>query len=303
MSTSPWLSVAEEVQDALAEGRPVVALESTIVAHGMPFPANLDTAREVESIVRAQGAVPATVAVVDGKLQVGCTEDILHRLASEPGVSKVSRRDLPVVLAQGSLGATTVSGTLIGAGLAGIGVFVTGGIGGVHRAVADTWDISADLGELAQHNVAVVSAGAKSILDLPKTLEVLETQGITVLGYGTDEFPAFFTPRSGLAVAHRADSPDEVARTMHAKWGLGLTGGVLVANPVPDAAGFDAAGATEEALAAAERQGVEGTALTPFLLKFIAEATEGKSLAANVALVKHNAMVGGQIAKAYAALG
>ena len=299
--SADWVRVLPEVQEALAAGRPVVALESTIVAHGMPYPANLETAQAVEAIVREEGAVPATVAVVDGAVQVGCDASMLERLASEPGVAKVSRRDMPVVLAQGNLGATTVSGTLIGAGLAGIRVFVTGGIGGVHRGVADTWDISADLDELARHDVAVVSAGAKSILDLPKTLEVLETKGITVLGYGTDEFPAFFTPQSGISVAHRADTPEQVASILKAKWGLGLKGGVLVANPVPAEFGFDASVATEKALADAARQGIEGKALTPFLLKHIAEATGGQSLAANVALVKHNARIGAQIAVAHAA--
>ena len=300
--SADWVRVLPEVRDALAAGRPVVALESTIVAHGMPYPSNLETAQAVEAIVREEGAVPATVAVVDGAVQVGCDASMLERLASEPGVAKVSRRDMPVVLAQGNLGATTVSGTLIGAGLAGIRVFVTGGIGGVHRGVADTWDISADLDELARHDVAVVSAGAKSILDLPKTLEVLETKGITVLGYGTDEFPAFFTPQSGIPVAHRADTPEQVASILKAKWGLGLKGGVLVANPVPAEFGFDASAATDKALADAARQGIEGKALTPFLLKHIAEATGGQSLAANVALVKHNARIGAQIAVAHAAL-
>ena len=299
--SADWVRVLPEVQEALAAERPVVALESTIVAHGMPYPANLETAQAVEAIVREEGAVPATVAAVDGAVQVGCDASMLERLASEPRVAKVSRRDMPVVLAQGSLGATTVSGTLIGAGLAGIRVFVTGGIGGVHRGVADTWDISADLDELARHDVAVVSAGAKSILDLPKTLEVLETKGITVLGYGTDEFPAFFTPQSGIPVAHRADTPEQVASILKAKWGLGLKGGVLVANPVPAEFGFDASVATEKALADAARQGIEGKALTPFLLKHIAEATGGQSLAANVALVKHNARIGAQIAVAHAA--
>ena len=302
MSIDPSLiRVLPEVQEALNEGRPVVALESTIVAHGMPYPANLEMAQAVEAIVREEGAVPATVAVVDGAVQVGCDAETLKRLASEPGVAKVSRRDMPVVLAKGTLGATTVSGTLIGAGLAGIPVFVTGGIGGVHRGVSDTWDISADLDELARHDVAVVSAGAKSILDLPKTLEVLETKGITVLGYGTDEFPAFFTPQSGIPVAHRADTPEQVASILKAKWGLGLKGGVLVANPVPAEFGFDASVATEKALADAARQGIEGKALTPFLLKHIAEATGGQSLAANVALIKHNARIGAQIAVAHAA--
>ena len=299
MIDSSLIRVSPEVSEALKAGQPVVALESTIVAHGMPYPANLETALDVEGIVREEGAVPATVAVVDGAVQVGCDRATLERLASEPGVAKVSRRDMPVVMAKGSLGATTVSGTLIGAGLAGIPVFVTGGIGGVHRGVAGTWDVSADLDELARHNVAVVSAGAKSILDLPKTLEVLETKGITVLGFGTDEFPAFFTPRSGLPVAHRADTPQEVAAILRAKWGLGLEGGVLVANPVPDEHGFDAGAATDAALADAEAQGVEGKALTPFLLKHIADATNGKSLKANVALVKHNARIGARIAVAY----
>ena len=299
MINSSLIRVSPEVKEALKAGQPVVALESTIVAHGMPYPANLETALAVEAIVREEGAVPATVAVVDGAIQVGCDRATLERLASEPGVAKVSRRDMPVVMAKGGLGATTVSGTLIGAGLAGISVFVTGGIGGVHRDVAGTWDISADLDELARHNVAVVSAGAKSILDLPKTLEVLETKGITVLGFGTDEFPAFFTPRSGLPLAHRADTPQEVAAILRAKWGLGLEGGILVANPVPDEHGFDASAATDAALADADAQGIEGKALTPFLLKHIAEATEGKSLKANVALVKHNARIGARIAVAY----
>lgn len=299
MIDSSLIRVSPEVSEALKAGQPVVALESTIVAHGMPYPANLETALAVEGIVREEGAVPATVAVVDGAVQVGCDRATLERLASEPGVAKVSRRDMPVVMAKGGLGATTVSGTLIGAGLAGIPVFVTGGIGGVHRGVAGTWDVSADLDELARHNVAVVSAGAKSILDLPKTLEVLETKGITVLGFGTDEFPAFFTPRSGLPLAHRADTPQEVAAILRAKWGLGLEGGVLVANPVPDEHGFDAGAATDAALADAEAQGVEGKALTPFLLKHIADATDGKSLKANVALVKHNARIGARIAVAY----
>ena len=302
MIDSSFIQVAPEVHEALHQGQPVVALESTIVAHGMPFPDNLQTALEVESIIREEGAVPATIAVVDGKLHVGCDQEMLRRLASESKVAKVSRRDMPVVLAKGGLGATTVSGTLIGAGLSGISVFVTGGIGGVHRGVTETWDVSADLEELAQHDVAVVSAGAKSILDLPKTLEVLETKGITVLGYGTDEFPAFFTPRSGIPVAHRADTPEEVAAILQAKWGLGLKGGVLVANPVPEGHGFDAEEATQSALKEAEVRGVEGKALTPFLLKHIADLTGGKSLKANVVLVKHNARVGARIAVAMSAV-
>ena len=296
------LRVSEEVRHALSTGLPVVALESTIVAHGMPYPKNLETAMDVEAIVREGGAIPATVAVVDGALQVGCDATTLVRLASEPGVAKVSRRDLPVLLASGQLGATTVSGTLIGAGLAGIRVFVTGGIGGVHRGVGQTWDISADLGELAAQDVAVVSAGAKSILDLPKTLEVLETHGVTVLGFGTDEFPAFFTPKSGLNLPHHVRDAEEAAKVMHAKWALGLSGGLVVANPVPEAEGFDAGAATEQAMEEANQQGIEGKALTPFLLQRIAEITDGQSLTANVSLVKHNAMVGTAIAVAYASL-
>ena len=293
------LRVSEEVRHALSTGLPVVALESTIVAHGMQ---NLETAMDVEAIVREGGAIPATVAVVDGALQVGCDTTTLERLASEPGVAKVSRRDLPVLLASGQLGATTVSGTLIGAGLAGIRVFVTGGIGGVHRGVDQTWDISADLGELAAQDVAVVSAGAKSILDLPKTLEVLETHGVTVLGFGTDEFPAFFTPKSGLNLPHHVRDAEEAAKVMHAKWALGLSGGLVVANPVPEDEGFDAGAATEQAMEEANQQGIEGKALTPFLLQRIAEITDGQSLTANVSLVKHNAMVGTAIAVAYASL-
>lgn len=302
MNNNPHLRIAPEVGRALQSGAPVVALESTIVAHGMPYPRNLETALEVEALVREGGAVPATVAVVDGAIQVGCDGETLKRLASEEGVAKVSRRDLPVVLARQSLGATTVSGTLIGAGLAGIRVFVTGGIGGVHRGVDQTWDISADLEELALQDVAVVSAGAKSILDLPKTLEVLETKGVTVLGYGTDEFPAFFTPRSGLKLPHRVDTPEEAARVLYAKWSVGLSGGVVVANPLPESQGFDAGEATENAMREADRLGIEGKALTPFLLQHIANATDGKSLAANVALVKHNARVGTAIAVALASL-
>ena len=297
------LNISEEVQEALASSRPVVALESTIVAHGMPYPQNLETAKHLESIIREGGAVPATIAVMNGCIQVGCDEDMLHRLATEKGVVKVSRRDLPMVLASGKLGATTVSGTLIGADLAGIRVFVTGGIGGVHRGVADSWDVSADLPELARARVAVVSAGAKSILDLPKTLESLETKGVTVLGYKTDFFPAFFVPSSGLPLVHRADDPMTIARAMEAKWTLGLEGAILVANPVPFEHAADSNAiqqATDAALILAEKQGVQGKDVTPFLLQQVAKATGGESLDANRALVANNARLGAAIAVAYA---
>ena len=300
---SDFLHVLPEVQEALNNGQAVVALESTIVAHGMPYPQNLETAQRLESIVRAGGAVPATVAVVKGKLQVGCTIEDLTALATSPDVLKVSRRDLPLALARKTLGATTVSGTLIGCELAGVRVFATGGIGGVHRGVERTWDISADIPELAKSSVAVVSAGAKSILDLPKTLEALETAGVTVVGYGTDDFPAFFTPTSGIAAPLRIDWSREMAAAMHAKWSLGLEGGFLIANPIPAEFSADprhVQHAIDLGLKEADSTGVSGKDLTPFLLRYVNEATEGKSLAANRALVEHNVAVGTAVAVAYA---
>lgn len=299
------LNIHPEVQDALDSGRAVVALESTIVAHGMPYPQNLETAQQLEAIVREGGAVPATVAVVNGKLQVGCSAEDLKALATEPGVLKVSRRDLPLALARRTLGATTVSGTLIGCELAGIRVFATGGIGGVHRGVDQTWDISADIPELAKSSVAVVSAGAKSILDLPKTLEALETAGVTVVGFDTDEFPAFFTPKSGLKAPHRVNNPAEMANAMRAKWTLGLEGGFLIANPIPSEFSADpkqVQRAIDEGLAQADVEGISGKDLTPFLLRFVNEKTEGKSLQANRALVQHNVRVGTAVAVAFAGL-
>lgn len=298
-----FLHILPEVQEALKNGQAVVALESTIVAHGMPYPQNLETAQRLESIVRAGGAVPATVAVVHGKLQVGCTAEDLTALATSPDVLKVSRRDLPLALTRKTLGATTVSGTLIGCELAGVRVFATGGIGGVHRGVERTWDISADIPELAKSSVAVVSAGAKSILDLPKTLEALETAGVTVVGYATDEFPAFFTPTSGIAAPHRVDSAQEMAAAMDAKWSLGLKGGFLIANPIPaefSADPLQVQRAIDLGLKEADSKGVGGKDLTPFLLRYVNEATEGKSLAANRALVEHNVAVGTAVAVAYA---
>jgi len=300
------LRLHDEVRDALSTGRPVVALESTIIAHGMPHPRNLETARALEDDVRAAGAVPAVIAVADGHLQVGCDAALLERLATESGVAKVSRRDLGTALAGNCLGATTVSGTLIGARLAGIRVFATGGIGGVHRGVELTGDISADLQELAVSPVAVVSAGAKSILDLPRTLEALETLGVPVIGWRTDEFPAFFTPSSGLRLVHRADELADLAARLAAQWELGLATGALIATPIPDEAAAAAApveSATQAALKSAEAAGIAGRDLTPFLLAEIVRRTDGASLDANVALARNNARLAGGLAVALAARG
>lgn len=297
--------LSDEVNEALSNGVPIVALESTIISHGMPYPENVKTAKKLEAIIREEGCVPAIVAVADGKIHVGITDVLLERLATEKGVLKVSRRDMPIALSSGSLGATTVSGTLIAAHRAGVKVFVTGGIGGVHRGADRTFDISADLDELAISNVAVVSAGVKAILDLPKTLEVLETKGVPVVGYCTDELPAFYTRKSGLKLVARANSSLEVASMMKFKWDCELDGAILVANPIPVEFEADATvinKAIEEALSMADEQGVIGKAITPFILAHVSKATGGESLAANVALVENNARVGAQIAKAYSSL-
>lgn len=299
------MRIAEEVREALHEGRAVVALESTIVAHGMPYPENLATGQLLEATVRAHGAVPATVAVIDGALVVGTSAAELVRIASEKSVEKVSRRDLPFVIASRALGATTVSATMIGAARAGISVFATGGIGGVHREVNETLDISADLAELGRTNVCVVCAGVKSILDLPRTLEVLETLGVPVVGWGTSELPAFFTRTSGIALERRVDDPKTMARILAAKWSLGLEGGVVLAVPPPESAALlqaDIDPVIEAALRKAHAQGIHGKATTPFLLREIREATTGRSLAANIALAAQNAEVAAQVAVAYAKL-
>jgi pseudouridylate synthase len=299
------LEPSPEVRDAIASRRPLVALESTIIAHGMPFPANVETARAVEALVRQNGAVPATVAVLGGRLRVGLSEAQLEQVGSAPGVAKVSRRDLPQALAGGGIGATTVAATMIAAHLAGIRIFVTGGIGGAHRGAERTFDVSADLTELSRTPVAVVCAGAKSILDLSLTLEVLETHGVPVIGYRTDRFPAFFTRDSGHPVDFRLDEPGAVARALSTQWSLGYPGGAVVANPVPEAAALsrqEIDGAIVSALAEADARGVAGKAVTPFLLDHINRLTGGRSLAANVALVKHNAEVGAQVAAALAAI-
>lgn len=292
-----------EVEAALVRAGPVVALESTIITHGMPFPQNLQTARGVEEAVRGAGAVPATVAVVDGRLRVGLDDAALERLAASTGVAKASRRDLAALLAAGATAGTTVAATMFAAHRAGIAVFATGGIGGVHRGAEHTFDVSADLVELGSTPVAVVCAGAKSILDLPKTLELLETLGVAVIGMGTDEFPAFFTRSSGLPVDHRVDSPAELAAVLRAHRDLGLRGGVLVVNPIPQPDALDAAqieARIAEAVADAERDGVTRQEVTPYLLARINELTGGRSLAANIALVRHNADVAGRTAVALA---
>lgn len=299
------LTITPEIADALAERRPVVALESTVISHGMPYPKNLATARALEAEVRDSGAIPATIAVMDGRVRVGLDDDALERLASGGSAArKLSRRDLPIALATGALGATTVAATMIAARLAGIAVFATGGVGGVHRGAERSFDISADLDELARTSVCVVCAGAKSILDLPKTLEVLETRGVPVLGYETDEFPAFYSRRSGLPVDQRCDSPAEVAAILRAKWDLGLEGGVLLVNPIPQADELDAAvmeQAIALALADADAQGVTGKAITPHLLAALERITQGRSLTANMALIRHNARVAAAVANALSA--
>ncbi len=297
------LTLADEVAQALAEGRPVVALESTIVTHGMPFPRNLETALGVQDVVRASGAVPATVALVEGVPRVGLPDADLERLAAGEGIAKASRRDLPALVAAGRSAGTTVAATMYLAHLAGIPIFATGGIGGVHRGAETTFDISADLDELASTPVTVVSAGAKSILDLPRTLEVLETRGVPVVGFGTDEFPAFFSRSSGLPVDARVDTPEELAAVLRAHRRLGMRGGVLVANPVPAADALppeEIDGAVDRAVAEAERAGVGRRELTPYLLARVVELTGGRSLAANVALVRDNARVAALTAVALA---
>ncbi|MDR7333207.1 pseudouridine-5'-phosphate glycosidase [Roseateles asaccharophilus] len=296
-----FVQLSPEVAAARADGRPIVALESTIIAHGMPWPQNLETAREVEDVIRAEGAVPATIAVIGGRIRVGLTNEELQQLAQSPDAMKLSRRDLPFALATGRLGATTVAATMICAHLADIAVFVTGGIGGVHRGGAESFDISADLQELARTPVAVVCAGAKSILDLGLTLEYLETHGVPVLSVGQDNFAAFFTPDSGLKADFRMDDADTQARFIRAKWALGLSGGVVVSNPVPAAQAMpreEIDAITAQALAEADHQGIQGKAITPFLLARIKALTGGRSLATNIALVKNNARVGAQLARA-----
>lgn len=302
-SPAQWLAIRPEVARALASGRPVVALESTIITHGMPWPANAETARSVEAVVREHGALPATIAVMDGRIRVGLSDEELEALARDPEARKLSRRDLGTALAQGWRGGTTVAATMLCAARAGIRVFATGGIGGVHRGGEHSLDVSADLSELGRTPVAVVCAGCKAILDIPRTLEVLETQGVPVIGYGCDEVPAFYTRRSGCPAPLRLDTPPQVAEAIAAQWELGLRTGVLVTNPIPVADAMDEAEieqAIASALADADARGIKGKDITPFLLARIVALTGERSLRANIALVRNNAQLAARIAVAYA---
>ena len=296
-----FLLLSPEVAAARNAGLPIVALESTIISHGMPYPQNVETARKVEQIIRDAGAVPATIAIMDGKICIGLSDAQLETLGTAPDAIKVSRRDLAYVLSQRLLGATTVAATMICAQLAGIEVFVTGGIGGVHRGAETSFDISADLQELAHTSVAVVCAGVKSILDIGLTLEYLETHGVPVVSVGQPGFPAFFTRASGFNADFQLDSPEQQANFIRTKWQLGLAGGVVVSNPVPEQFAMpkeEIDRITEQALTEAGQQGVTGKKVTPFLLARIKELTEGRSLATNIALVEHNALIGARLAVA-----
>ena len=294
------IKISQEVQDALKSGKGVVAFESTIISHGMPYPQNVETALMVEEEVRKYGAVPATIAIINGVPTVGCNrEEIEHLGKAGLTVTKVSRRDIPIVIAKGENGATTVASTMILAEKAGVSIFATGGIGGVHRGAEKTMDISADLDELSKTNVCVVCAGAKSILDLNLTMEYLETKGVAVVGYGTDELPAFFTRESGIKLTCRMDTPEEIAKALVAKDDMELGGGMLVTNPIPVEYSMDAkviGEAIDKAVAEAEERGVKGKDITPFLLDKIQKITGGNSLASNIQLVLNNARLASQIA-------
>jgi pseudouridine-5'-phosphate glycosidase len=300
-----YIRVADPVRQALGQGKPVVALESTVIAHGLPYPANVEVARAMEDAISAEGATPATIALLDGQIVIGLNAEEIERLASEDSVMKASRRDLGVALAAKKTAATTVAGTLACAALVSISVFATGGIGGVHRGAAQTFDISADLPELARSPLVTVCAGAKAILDLPLTLEYLETQGVLVIGYGTDELPAFYSRESGLRVPHSCDTPEEVARIAAAQWRSGLGGGLLVTCPIPKEHALPRESIDKQiaiALAEAEAQGVGGPATTPFLLARLAQLTGGESVVANRALLLNNANQAARFAKALADL-
>ncbi|MBK9381248.1 MAG: pseudouridine-5'-phosphate glycosidase [Chitinophagaceae bacterium] len=296
------LEIHPEVKEALTNKKPVVALESTIISHGMPYPKNVETALAVEEVVRTNGAVPATIAIFNGKCYVGLTNEQLEYFGKAKGVWKVSLRDMPYVISQNIYGATTVAATMRIADIAGIKIFVTGGIGGVHRGAETSMDISADLTEMAQTSVAVVSAGVKSILDIGLTLEYLETKGIPVITYGQDEFPSFYSRKSGFTSPLRLDTAAEIALLLDTKWKLGLTGSVLIANPVPaeqEMATDEMELHIQKALNAAKEKNISGKNVTPFILQYIAEHTKGESLEANIALIKHNAKVGAEIAVEY----
>ncbi|MED1918381.1 pseudouridine-5'-phosphate glycosidase [Bacillus thuringiensis] len=296
-----YLSFSEEVRHALDHQLPIVALETTIISHGMPYPQNVEMANDVEQIIRNHGAVPATIGFMDGQIKIGLSASELEEFATNKNVAKVSRRDIPYMLASKKIGAATVSGTMIGAELAGIRMFATGGIGGVHREGEVTWDVSADLTELAETNVAVVCAGCKSILDIGRTLEYLETLGVPVVGHQTTEFPAFYSRKSGFDVSVSMDTPEEAAAMLDAKWKLGLKGGAVIANPIleADAIPYDEIEAIIlQAMHDAKNQGITGKQVTPFMLANVKERTGGKSLEANIALVKNNAKLAAQIAVA-----
>ena len=306
MHINKYLDVKPEVAEAIAQGKPVVALESTIISHGMPYPQNVETALQVEKIIRENGAVPATIAIIGGRLKAGLTpEEIEYFGKKGQAIAKASRRDLAVLCARGQDGATTVTTTMIIAHMAGISMFATGGIGGVHRGAETTMDISADLEELARTPVMVVCAGAKSILDLGLTLEYLETHGVPVIGYGTEELPAFYTRTSGFPVDYRVDTPEELAAAFRAQNDMALGGGLLVTNPIPEAYSMDPAvinGAIDQAVTECREKGIHGKGITPFLLARVAELTGGDSLASNIQLVYNNARVAAQTAAAYCRL-
>ncbi len=303
---NPYLSISPEIEKALAEGKPIVALESTILSHGMPFPENVEFSHKVEEIVRGEGAIPATTAIIGGKLKVGLTADELDLMCRAENVGKVSRRDVPVYLATGKTGATTVATTMMLAEMAGIKVFATGGIGGVHRGAELTFDISADLQELASTKVAVICAGAKSLLDIPKTLEYLETMGVPVLGMGTEDFPAFYCRKSGCKADAKIDTPAEMAKILQTKWALGLKGGVVIGNPIPAEYELDydeMEAVINHALQAAKEANIHGKDTTPFLLSHIKDYTKGVSFASNLQLAYNNARVASRIAIELAKLG
>lgn len=294
-----YVDINPEVNTALENNQPIVALESTIISHGMPYPKNVETARKVEQIVRKQGAVPATIGIINGRIKIGLTDDELEYMGKEKDILKVSRRDLPIIISKKLSGATTVSTTMFCSSLVGIKVFVTGGIGGVHKGATETFDISADLTELSKTNVAVVCAGAKSILDIGLTLEYLETLGVPVLSYKTKEFPAFYNSASGFEADYSMDSPLQIAEAMKAKWDLGLTGGLVIGNPIPKHLEMDKYvidEAIDKALKMAKDKGIKGKNITPFLLATVKDITGGDSLASNIELVYNNAIVGSQIA-------
>ncbi|UIK04542.1 pseudouridine-5'-phosphate glycosidase [Neorhizobium galegae] len=297
--------LSREVAETIAAGGPVVALESTIITHGMPYPANLETALGVEAVIRENGAIPATIAVVNGELRVGLEHSELEELARAKGVVKASGRDLAVAMVRGQSAGTTVSATMLMADLAGIDIFATGGVGGVHRGAEQTFDISADLTELGRTRTAVVCAGVKSILDIAKTLEYLETQRVPVIAYGTDDFPAFFTRKSGFKADHRLDTPEEIAKAMYLHHQLGTGTGLMIANPIPEAAALTPDfidGTISDAVREAEERGIGRKELTPFLLARINELSKGESLKANIELVRNNARLAAKMAVAYAAL-